>query len=235
MASATASETRWASPPEMRRGRWWRRCPSPSSSRRSRARAAGRPPPASSIARLDVLDGGEERDEVAALHHHPDPAGPQPRAVGVVERGELPAVEDDPAGVRPQQPGEHRQERRLAAPRRPHEARRLAAPELEGQAAQHGRLPGAVVVGLADRLDPHEGVRVRPGELGHALQSAPRRGGAPEHVGLHLPGVRVELEHLRAELGQPARAELRRVDQLLRLLLAALVARLGQDPPTPGA
>src|SRR5439155_17444945 len=48
-------------------------------------------------------------------------------------------------------------------------------------------------------------------------------------VGDHFAGVLVELEDLGVDLPQSARAEIRRVDQLLHLLLATAVGGLGED------
>ena len=105
---------------------------------------------------LHVLPGREERDQVPALEHDPDPAGSKPRSRGVVHLGDVLAVEDHPARVGEHEAGEHGDERGLPAAGHAGEAGHLPAGEIHADAAKHWPVDGAVPVGLRDHLEPRE-------------------------------------------------------------------------------
>jgi hypothetical protein len=103
---------------------------------------------------LHVLGSRQERDQVGALQHDPDPARAQPGPRGVIEVAQRLAVKEHRARVGMHQAGEQRHERRLAAARHADQARRLAALELEARTAQDMRLESCLAIGLRDRLYP---------------------------------------------------------------------------------
>ena len=47
----------------------------------------------------DVLQGGEAGEEVERLEHHSQFVGPHPIATGLVETGQVDAVDDHPPGI----------------------------------------------------------------------------------------------------------------------------------------
>ena len=105
---------------------------------------------------LDVLAGGEERDQVAALQHDPDAVGAQPGARGVVQPGDVVAVEVDRARVGHHEPRDEPEQRGLPAAGRTGEARRGAALDREGRGPEHGCVDAAFAVRLRDRVDVHQ-------------------------------------------------------------------------------
>src|SRR4051794_13203002 len=91
---------------------------------------------------FDVLERGQERNQVVALEDDADPLGTKPRPRGVIEFRDLLAVEDDAAGVGLQQAGDQGQKRGLPASRRTDKSGRLAAGELQARAVQYRGLAG---------------------------------------------------------------------------------------------
>src|SRR4051794_24646977 len=83
---------------------------------------------------LDVLDRGQERDEVVALEDVADRVVAQGGELALGERRGVLAVDGDRALGRPVEPADHVEQRRLAAARRAHQADELAR--------QHGEVGG---------------------------------------------------------------------------------------------
>src|SRR5918912_3786855 len=67
---------------------------------------------------LDVLQGGEEGNQVVVLQDDPYAPGPQARSIRLVQPSDVLAVEHDLTGAGQRQAGQDRDEGRLAAARR---------------------------------------------------------------------------------------------------------------------
>src|SRR5205823_12945509 len=91
---------------------------------------------------LDVLQGGQERDQVAALEHDADPPGPEPGAACLVEARQVLAVEEDLTGAGQGQTGQDRDQGGLAAARRADQAGHRVAGQRQVGAAEGDRLDG---------------------------------------------------------------------------------------------
>src|SRR5438067_2240189 len=78
-----------------------------------------------------VLERRERRDQMEGLEHESDALRPQSRATVLVESGEILALEEHPSARRQVEPGEQREQRRLARARRPGHGDRLARENLE--------------------------------------------------------------------------------------------------------
>src|SRR5918999_1867165 len=128
--------------------------------------------------RLDVLGGGQGRDQVELLEDEAQRPQPQLGQGGVAEPLEGPAVEADRAAARPIERPEELQERRLAGAGRAEDGDELAAPDGEGEGVE-GQHPGRVLteepgrgLELVGRRDVANSVHGLP-SLGHsALLSA---------------------------------------------------------------
>src|SRR5918999_1558940 len=94
--------------------------------------------------RLDVLGGGQGRDQVELLEDEAQRPQPQLGQGGVAEPLEGPAVEADRAAARPIERPEELQERRLAGAGRAEDGDELAAPDGEGEGVE-GQHPGRVL------------------------------------------------------------------------------------------
>src|SRR6266496_1810662 len=93
--------------------------------------------------RLDVLDGGQGRDQIELLEHEAERAQPELCELAVVQRREVAALEEDAASARPVERAEQLQKRRLAAAARPLEGNELSRRDLEVDSVEcpHGRRP----------------------------------------------------------------------------------------------
>src|SRR4029453_16475879 len=90
---------------------------------------------------LDVLPGGEQRQQAVALEHEGDPVAAQGLTAGGAEAGQVLAVEADDPGVGRLQPGQQQQGGRLARPGRPDQPDHLAALDLERHPVDHVAAP----------------------------------------------------------------------------------------------
>ena len=127
-----------------------------------------------------VLQRRQVLDEVEELEHQPDVAAAQPGEPGAAELLGADAGERDGALVRPVQPRDEVQQRRLAAARRPHQRDELAGPHGEVGPAQ--RAHGRRAVGLAQTPDDevgHPGVGRRLVEHGLSVGREPRQESPP--------------------------------------------------------
>jgi hypothetical protein len=86
---------------------------------------------------LDVLPGGEQRQQAVALEHERHPVPAQGLAAGRAQGGQVLAVEADDPGVGRLQPGQQQQRGRLARPRRPDQPDHLAPLHLQGHPVDH--------------------------------------------------------------------------------------------------
>lgn len=80
----------------------------------------------------DILQGGEPGEEVERLEHHPELVGPHPVAAGLVETGQIDAIDDHPSGIGAGDPGDDVEERRLSRPALPLEGEVLARGDGKG-------------------------------------------------------------------------------------------------------
>ncbi len=92
---------------------------------------------------LHVLRHRHATEQGIALEHEPDP--PPCRW----QVGDIAAMQEDPAAIHLGQPGDHPQERALAAARRPEQHEELPVRHLQGDVVDH-RVPG---VPLDERFD----------------------------------------------------------------------------------
>ncbi len=87
---------------------------------------------------FDVLEGGQDRDQVIGLEDEADVVGPPAGDLRLAQVAEILAVDDDLAPGGPVEPGDQVQERRLARARRPHQREVLAFADREVEIHQHG-------------------------------------------------------------------------------------------------
>src|SRR5919197_417425 len=111
--------------------------------------------------RLDVLEGGERRDQVELLEHEAERPEPERRELVVGELGQVAAPEEDAAGTHPVERPEQLQERRLAGAARALERDELAVSDLEVDPVQgaHGVL--APLEELRDRAQLVQALHVQ--------------------------------------------------------------------------
>jgi hypothetical protein len=85
-----------------------------------------------------VVDRGRVGEQVAhrPLQHDADVAGPHPGQAALVHPGDLVRPDGQPAGARPQQPGEQVEQRRLPRPGRAEQTDHLAGGHVEVDAGQ---------------------------------------------------------------------------------------------------
>ena len=80
----------------------------------------------------DVLQGRKSGEEVERLEDHSQFVGPHPVAAGLVETGQVDAVDDHPPGIGTGDPRDHVEERRLPRPALPLEGQMLTRGDREG-------------------------------------------------------------------------------------------------------
>ena len=86
------------------------------------------------------------------LEHDADAAAAKARERVLVEAGKVRAVDDDPAGIGPLEPGHGHEQGRLARARRPDEADRLAPGDVEGDSLEDMHPRGAAPEAQIDVL-----------------------------------------------------------------------------------
>jgi hypothetical protein len=116
----------------------------------------------------DVVEDAERRKQVEALKDEPDPGPAQQRQLPIRQRGQLGAANENPAAGQRVQGCEAVQQRRLARPRRSHNARELHGRQVQADAVERADGSPALPVGLdsgfrADRRRRRVGRPGRPG------------------------------------------------------------------------
>src|SRR5689334_939697 len=103
--------------------------------------------------RLDVLDGGERRDQVELLEHEAERAQAERGELVVGERREVVPLEEDATGARAVEGAEELQQGRLAAAARPLERDELARLDLELDAVERADRRRAALEELRDSFE----------------------------------------------------------------------------------
>ena len=145
----------------------------------------------------DVLLRGEDGQQVEGLEDEPDLVAAQLGQAGVVEPGELGAVERHRAARRLVEAGEQVHERRLPRTRRPHDRGERAGGKPDADPTQRvdPRFAGAVGADEVGRLDEHD----RHGDRGR-----PPWGARPLPRGQSPSGLTGSTTRLNVELVTPA-------------------------------
>jgi hypothetical protein len=112
--------------------------------------------PAKIEGELDVLDRGEEGNQVPCLENDADAGAAEPGKTGVVEPAEVVPVENDSTRLGAGQTGDDAEKGRLPTSRSPDQTRRRAASDIEVCAAEHLRFEATLVVGLDNVNDPKQ-------------------------------------------------------------------------------
>src|SRR5439155_2064422 len=102
---------------------------------------------------LDVLDGGQRRDQIELLKDEPERAQAQARELVVRQLGQVVPLEEHAARTRPVERAEELQERRLAAATRPFECDELTCFDVEVDAAEGPDTGRAALKELRDAVE----------------------------------------------------------------------------------
>src|SRR5882672_4323577 len=111
---------------------------------------------------LDVLEAGEDRDQVVELEDEPDRVGPPPRQVGLAHRRDVAAVDAETPLRRHVDSGDQVEQGRLPRAGGPHQGDELPLVVLEVDVLQDGDLEGVPAVDLGDMLDGDQRMRHVP-------------------------------------------------------------------------
>ena len=108
---------------------------------------------------LDVLEGGQHRDQVIQLEDEADVPRPPGGQRPLGQTADLGVADPDRAARRPVDPGEQVQQRRLAGARRPHQSHEVAGVDGDRHAIENRNLDRIAFVGLGDvaQLDQRHG------------------------------------------------------------------------------
>ncbi len=98
----------------------------------------------------DVLERSQRREKLERLEHEAEQATAQRRALILVQREEIDAADPHRARARRIEPGEEREERRLARARGADHRDRFAGGDLEIDVAQNDEVTRTALHGLAD-------------------------------------------------------------------------------------
>ena len=179
LASATAIATRCCSPPDSRSGRWSARSPSPTVSRSCEGAGVALGLAVEDHRQLDVLDGGQVRQQVAGrlLPDHPDRAAAVGRPLAPAELAEVVAGHARPSGRRHVQAAQDVEQRGLAAARGADDGDHLARADDEVEALQGDDLEVGHLVDADEALadDPPGIGRDGSASCGSSRRTAGRR------------------------------------------------------------
>ena len=232
-AAARAIATRARSPCESRATRWVARSDEADRLEGGKRRWTAVVHTAQRQRELDVLEGGEVRDELGLLADVGDLRAAKRRPAGTVELAQVDAVDHHGAGIREVEAGQEVQERRLPRPGRAGHDVQPSTLELGVEPGEDGSRPVAAREPASlrdDRAALHHGVRHRRG-----LGGRPRFADVRDDDTAVLEARRRLGADARAEqqlFGQAQPAAAAHDDRVARLVAAAPLLR---DPPVADA